>query len=111
MKTLLINAIAAVVEKVTDSIVERAAEKAARSEMHDFCEKRGYYVTPIMDAEAISFMDTLKRYTKEGVRPRIEYKTFPVTIERDRRRARTNWVTSVTDGTPVITVHSGEVDF
>lgn len=111
MKGLLINAIAAVVEQVSAVIEERAAVKAARAEMHDFCDRWGYVVTPVMHKDPVSFMVMVERYTKEGVRPQIEYKTFPVYIERGGRRARSNWVTKYHDGTPVITVHSGEVNF
>ena len=112
MKGLLINAIAVAVEKVTAVIEERAAEKAARTEMHDFCEKHGYHVTPVMDAHAIAFMEIVNRYKIEGLTVEIKYKTFPVAIDRDGNRTRTDWVaTNKTAALAVITVHSGEVKF
>ena len=112
MKGLLINAIAVAVEKVTAVIEERAAEKAARTEMHDFCEKHGYHVTPVMDAHAIAFMEIVNRYKIEGLTVQIKYKTFQVAIDRDGNRTRTDWVaTNKTAALAVITVHSGEVKF
>ncbi len=112
MKGLLINAIAAAVERVSVAIEERAAETKARAEMHDFCEKHGYMVTPVMHAEPVSFMEIVNQYTKEGLSISIEYTCYPVTIERDGSRARTNWTaTNKTYKTAVITVHSGEVKF
>ena len=112
MKGLLLNAIAAAVEQVTTAIEERAAEKAARTEMHDFCEKHGYHVTPVMDAHAIAFMEIVNRYKIEGLTVQIKYRQFPVTIDRDGNRTRTDWVaTNKTAALAVITVHSGEVKF
>jgi hypothetical protein len=113
MKGLLINAIAAAVEAVSAAIEERAAEKAARAEMHDFCDSHGYHVTPIMDAHASSFMETINKYRAENRPVKIKYRNFPVTIERSRRRARTNWTHTfdTKTGVFVITVHSGKVNF
>lgn len=113
MKGLLINAIAAVVEAVRDKVEERAAETKARAEMHDFCEKGGYYVTPVMHKDPVSFMETVNRYVSEGCPVRLNYRNFPVTIERGGRRARTNWTHHFDNkkGVFVITVHSGKVNF
>lgn len=112
MKGLLINAIAAVVERVSVAIEERAAETKARAEMHDFCDSHGYHVTPIMDARAVSFMETVNRYRCEGLSVQLNYKNYPVTIDRDGCRTRTDWVaTNKTYKSAVITVHSGEVTF
>ena len=112
MKGLLLNAIAAAVEQVTTAIEERAAVVKARTEMHDFCEKHGYHVTPVMDAHAIAFMEIVNRYKIEGLTVQLKYKTFPVAIDRDGNRTRTDWVaTNKTAALAVITVHSGEVKF
>lgn len=113
MKGLLINAIAAVVEQVTTAIEERAAEKAARTEMHDFCDSHGYHVTPVMHKDPVSFMETVNRYVSEGRPLRLNYRNFPVTIDRGGRRARTNWTHHFDNkkGVFVITVHTGEVNF
>lgn len=113
MKGLLINAIAAVVESVSAAIEERAAEKSARAEMHDFCEQSGFCVTPVMDADPVRFMQCINKYRAENHSVKIKYRNFPVTIERGRTRARTNWTHSFDPktGVFVITVHTGEVNF
>lgn len=113
MKGLLINAIAAAVEAVSAAIEERAAVVKARAEMHDFCEKGGYYVTPVMHKDPVSFMETVNRYVSEGRAVRVEYKEFPVTITRTGNRARSMWNCSFDHSTSayIMTVHSGEVNF
>lgn len=108
MKNLLINAIATVATKAIGEMNRRKDIATARSEMFDYCERNGHHVTEIMHKYAIDFMKTVEAATNDNdSEVVIEYVNFPVYVNRDGNKERTNWTCCKN----VIKVHVGKADF
>ena len=108
MKNLLINAIATVATSVIETIEARKEIASARRDMFDYCERNGHHVTEIMHKDAIDFMKTVEAATNDNdSEVVIEYVNFPVYVNRDGNKERTNW----TRCKNVIKVHVGKADF
>lgn len=106
MKGLLINAIAAVVERVSVAIEERAAETKARAEMHDFCDRNNYNVTEVMYNDPCYFMEQLKAAQEAGT-VKLKFKFFNPYFDRQGCKCRTNMERIGN----IITIHSGPDKF
>lgn len=106
MKNLLVNAIASIATSVIETLDARKERAEAVTALHDYCDRNGHHVTEIMHKDAIDFMETVEAATNDG-EVVIEYVNFPVYVNRDGNKERTNW----TRCKNVIKVHVGKADF